>query len=132
MITSKSFVRYPGILLAVLGLLVLSMSASAEATWVLWGHDQLVQKTGQSSKPYAPSQSWSVLKSSIATRPECDAQAKKAVEDSIEAAKSRGLRYTVHETTVTATDENATFLKRASYLCLSDTVDPRGPKAGGR
>jgi hypothetical protein len=127
MITSKSFVRYPGILLAALGLLGLSTSASAEATWVLWGHDQLVQKTGQSSKPYAPSQSWSVLKSSIATRPECDAQAKKAVEDSIEAAKSRGLRYTVHETTVTATDENATFLKRASYLCLSDTVDPRGP-----
>ena len=110
--------------------IVLAPSAWAEATWVLWGHDQLVQKTGQSSSPYAPSQSWSVLKSSIATRPDCEAQAKKAVEESIEAAKSRGLRYTVHETTVTATDENATFLKRASYLCLPDTIDPRGPKGG--
>ena len=109
-------------------LLAFVTSASSASTWVLWGHDQLVQKTGQSSNPYAPSQSWSVLKSSIATRPDCDAQAKKAVEDSIEAAKSRGHRYTVHETTVTASDENATFLKRASYLCLPDTLDPRGPK----
>jgi hypothetical protein len=69
-----------------------------------------------------------VLKSSIATRPDCEAQAKKAVEDSIESVKSQGLRYTVHETSVTATNENVTFLKRASYLCFRDTVDPRGAK----
>jgi hypothetical protein len=59
-----------------------------------------------------------VLKSSIATRPDCEAQAKKAVDEVIEAAKSRELRYTVHETTGTAIDEKVTFLKRASYLCL--------------
>jgi hypothetical protein len=39
-------------LLTLLCLLTLVTSAAAEATWVLWGHDQLVQKTGQSSKPY--------------------------------------------------------------------------------
>ena len=121
--------RLLGLVLVMLcWLLALAPSAWAEATWVLWGHDQLVQKTGQSSKPYAPSQSWSVLKSSIATRPDCEAKAKKAVEESIEATKSQGLRYTVHETTVTATDEKVTFLKRDSYLCFPDTVDPRGPK----
>jgi hypothetical protein len=43
-------------------------------------------------------------------------------------AKKEGPSYTVEGTTITLADDRPTFIKPVSYICLPDTVDPRGAK----
>ena len=64
-----------------------------------------------------------------ANLPDCKSRAIRAVERSMQLAKSEGRAYTVNETTVTSSDTPATFIAIVSSVCLPDTVDPRGPKA---
>src|SRR5437667_7781896 len=108
-------------LLASLCLLASAATATAECAWVLWESDLLLRGEELSNKL------WSILEST-ATLPECKERTVKRVENRVQRAKKEGVVYTVDGTTITLSDDRPTFIKLVSYICIPDTVDPRGPK----
>jgi len=70
---------------------------------------------------------WSILEST-ATLPECKERTVKRVENRVQRAKKEGVVHTVDGTTIALSDDRPTFIKLVSYICIPDTVDPRGPK----
>jgi hypothetical protein len=111
--------------LIVLFFLVTAVStASAECAWVLWQRDQTLRVQQVDEK-------WWLLEATQ-TFQECRTKARKGVEASVQIAKEQGHSYTVDETTVTSSNQGQTAMRLTSYLCLPDTVDPRGTKGSGR
>ena len=102
------------ILIAMLCLLAFATSDAAECAWVLW-----MERPTHSNQ-------WSLSysRSAYETKKECDQDAKNANDGEmrafLEASKIENVqKYGVPQPT-------------GLYTCLPDTVDPRGPKGGGR
>jgi hypothetical protein len=97
-----------GIMLASLcSLLGVAAPASAECAWVLWMESPVHSKQWSLRYPYdSPA---------FETKKECDRAAQHA-----EAIQTSGL--------TDATKRGLPLEPRSWYVCLPDTVDPRGPK----
>jgi hypothetical protein len=100
--------RWPGILLGTLCLLALATFASAEGAWVLW--NQVTSAAGQE---------W-VLVQAAPTAQQCQASQKAEVQ---EASKDAISAY--GNVVVTKIGDKVTSFR---FICVPDTVDPRGPK----
>ena len=87
---------------AFLALVAFAGSAAAECAWVWWGTTYHYNANGQLT-----SEEWIVL-GAYESRAECDANRLRWVASTKESRQQR------------------------VPLCLPDTVDPRGPKGGGR
>jgi hypothetical protein len=102
---------WPRILLALLCLLALATSASAEGAWVLW------------KQTTSPVVSWELI-GAHATMKECSQH---LVEFALFLSQKEG--YVVPGLIEGATTVNLHNERdRVSFFCLPDNVDPRGPK----
>lgn len=93
------------VLVALVLVVVLAGSASAECAWVLWAKIMILAQSGESLETWHPSDSFN-------TRADC--------------AESERLTRTKTETGLRTTDLGTKHL--TVLVCLPDTVDPRGPK----
>jgi hypothetical protein len=89
-------------------------TASAECAWVLWQEEY--NPEGRQG-----TQSWT-LESAFQTRQQCDGLAAYLVQ---------------HHVAKGATDYGGNFVSGVNtgsyrYVCIPDTIDPRGPKGGTR
>jgi len=92
--------------IALLLVLTLASSAWAECAWVLWSSSVL---------PFASDQRWSVV----------------GAYSPALGGESACLRRADVWNKAAETDQSKKLLSMV-YTCLPDTIDPRGPKGGGR
>ena len=104
-------------------LLAWAATASAECAWVLWT-SHLEIRGGEITET-----SWAVKEASP-TLSDCKKRAISEIEDLVKTLKSRGISYSVKETIVVYGDARTGHAVSSDHVCLPDTVDPRGPKAG--
>jgi hypothetical protein len=107
------FRRPPRLILLVACLLTFATSASAECAWVLWvkviAIDTLLVETGSTE--------WKTV-NAASTRTDCEMNLSRALQ-SFAAASDAMLKPPRGTSLVSETRH---------YICLPDTVDPRGPK----
>jgi hypothetical protein len=82
------------------------MQAWAECAWVLWVSSYAIKDGKPTDRMLEPSEGYT-------SKPECDGVRQ---------------RYVADEKERRAVDAS----ERGYYTCLPDTIDPRGPKGGGR
>ena len=101
-------------LLVTLSLLTSAATAYAECAWVLW----VQVSEGGGSRP------WEVIQA-VETRQQCD----QIVQAKVNQPGNDPIGKTLGNVAILKTDKGNTMFH---FLCLPDTVDPRGPKGGGR
>ncbi len=104
-------------LLVAFHLLASAATASAECAWVLWSKE-VVSKSAR----------WSIERAA-STEAECKAEGRKAL---VFWTRDQPLaRVDTDDVSVSLTAKPGSTVS-IYYRCLPDTVDPRGPKGGGR
>jgi hypothetical protein len=116
------------ILAALLAVLTLTTAAGAACAWVLWEEVMSFGNTG------SPSRDWGIVATAQAPE-DCGRAAAGTVKD--RAARwskpgPAGSKLSVEAEGNQVTVTGASIALNYRYLCLPDTVDPRGPKGGGR
>ena len=107
------------VLLLVLCPMAFTTSAAAECAWVLWDDSLLLApRLGSNLAPLSAS----------ASKQECDKAAEREVRMRVEAG---AIRLPGSEASVLVKGPGGGDITK-TYRCLPDTVDPRGPKGGGR
>src|SRR3989442_300909 len=102
----------------IVGTLLMSTSvASGECAWVLW----LTRDADGKAQP-------SVIYASYATIADCV----KILDHEERAARADSANQVTRLAPTTLDIGRLTPLRGRSFLCLPDTVDPRGPKGGAR
>src|SRR5439155_9530515 len=106
-------------------LLLFASSAAAECAWVLWEEDKTIAQ-GQKS---------SVDKCRVLfaqkTQESCEGLLTEVLKGFVTAHREEGQRIESGDRFYTGTTA-AGDRRIIAYHCLPDTVDPRGPKGGGR
>ncbi len=110
------------VFLALLCVMLLASTVSAECAWVLWVEDiwSFKPKSGIPDK-----REWSLIQSEPSKR-QCEKAQDVNIRNVSEPDSTLAEKIEVNENMVFKRRENVTLIHRA--LCLPDTVDPRGPK----
>jgi hypothetical protein len=108
-----------GVALLLASLLAVSSVAEATCAWVLWTHNVLVA----SDKSIV---SWE-LQRAFDTVPACEKGA-----EALAAEVAQETRATLRKTARGPMVITPALSETSSYVCLPDTIDPRGPKGEGR
>src|SRR5436309_2454220 len=108
-------------------LLVCAASAAAECAWVLWFSHTTTTKNPTTLTEYG----WQIISTSD-TKSHCEGDATDQRTTAVKHGSSSEWTRELSKDTVVhrRRDGSAELLDR--YLCLPDTVDPRGPKGSGQ
>ena len=110
-------------------------TAYAECAWVLWPETESTVKRASDRGTLTLSPSWKAVQAET-SKPACEAKRTSVVAGLMEATQTHlGATATIYSDVITLTWADSDPLRvrdLVAYHCLPDTVDPSGPKGGGR